>query len=92
VAGSHKWQKETSMPQHDENVDPIARLIEQVTGLEDRFFHLRVVKPFYRACTELLIGSLAHPTLTKNVFLFIRGGTSSQDKSQAEKGLRITIP
>jgi hypothetical protein len=51
---------------------PSRGLIEQVTSLEDRFFHLRVLKPFYRACTELLIGSLAHPTIIKNVFLFIR--------------------
>jgi hypothetical protein len=72
---------------------PSRELIEQVTSLEDSFFLLRVLKPFYRACTELLIGSLAHPTITKNVFLFIRGGTVHQvTQVWMEKDLLITIP
>jgi hypothetical protein len=80
------------MPQHDENVDPIARLIEQVTGLEDRFFHLRVVKPFYRACTELLIGSIAHPTLTRMFFFSFEAAHQVRTRVKMEMGLRITIP
>jgi hypothetical protein len=47
------------------------RSIKQVTSLNNGFFHLRLVKFLHRACTELLAGSLAYPTVARLFFFSI---------------------